>query len=205
MKFKILGTVILVLLILLVAWNSCFVVGDDEQVVIVRNMANQLSAIDSAGVYFRFPFFTHLQRFEKRMLDWRCADILMPTRDNKYISVSAFACWRIADPVSFYLSVGDTATGKARLNDLLEGALANEIARHTLSEIIRTTERPLPPTAIRQVLKVPATRNLPSRAGRAQMLSAVLQNIRLGLDSLKLGIEVVDFDLGRVNYVQEIK
>jgi len=25
------------------------------------------------------------------------------------------------------------------------------------------------------------------------------------LDSLKLGIEVVDFDLGRVNYVQEIK
>ncbi|SVB37120.1 uncharacterized protein METZ01_LOCUS189974, partial [marine metagenome] len=74
-------------------------------------------------------------------MEWDGSANEIPTLDNKYIFIDAFARWRISDALQFYKSAKNELLAQSRLDDILDGAVRDEIANRTLVEIIRSSDR----------------------------------------------------------------
>ena len=79
--------------------------------------------------------------FEKRILEWDGASSEIPTKDNKYIYIDAYARWRISDALTFYKAAKNEMMAQSRLDDIIDGAVRDEISSRIMSEIIRSSDR----------------------------------------------------------------
>jgi len=130
----------------------------------------------------------------------------MPTKDDKFIAIESFAYWKISDPLLFYERVRTIPEAENRLTDLLDGSLRDEVARYTLAELIRSSNRRMDIAEVKDILKVPQSRTLFNVKGRRPaIIAGILKNATATLDSLQLGIQLIDFDLKSVNFVRIIE
>ena len=74
-------------------------------------------------------------------MEWDGSPKEIPTRDNKYIKIDAFARWRISDALQFYKSAKNETMAQSLLDDVLDGAVRDEIPNRTMLEIVRNTDR----------------------------------------------------------------
>ena len=64
----------------------------------------------------------------------------MSTKDKTYIIIDTFARWRISDPMQYFLRLRDERSALTRLDDILGSETRNAVAKHELTEIVRTTK-----------------------------------------------------------------
>ena len=68
----------------------------ETDVVILTQFGKQIGEpVTEAGLHWKLPFIQSVNRIEKRLLEWDGPVSEMPTKDKTYISVEAFARWRI--------------------------------------------------------------------------------------------------------------
>jgi membrane protease subunit HflC len=190
---------------LIVLSSAVFTVDQTEQVFItefgkpVGNPINSDPQKNQAGLHFKKPFIQQVNRIEKRILSWDGPATEMPTRDKLYISVDAFARWRISDPKTYFEKLRDERSALSRLDDIIGSETRTVIASHDLIEVIRSDKNRKP---IRDESLVTAGSNLgllaPIRSGRnilaAQILTAAQPKVR------SWGIELLDVRFKRINY-----
>ena len=139
MKSKILKILIPILVILIV--NSVFIVDEKEQAIITQFGKPVGITIIKAGLKFKIPFIHTVLKFDKRILEWDGAVNEIPTKDNKYILIDTFAKWKISDALEFYKSAKNELMAQSRLDDIIDGAVRDEIANRSMSEIVKSTDR----------------------------------------------------------------
>jgi membrane protease subunit HflC len=200
MRFVVIG--IIGLLVLAVLFSATFVVAEPEQVVITQFGKPVGKPITTPGLKIKAPFVQTVHVFEKRFLEWDGDPNQIPTKDKRFIWVDSYARWRITDPLLFFQRLSDERGAQSRLDDILDGETRNTIAKHELIDIVRSTNRPF------VVAEDVAELSQPEAAekvafGRDKLTQEVLQNARRRTGDL--GIEILDFRIKQINYVDAVR
>jgi membrane protease subunit HflC len=191
--------IIVVLLLLIVLRGAFYVVKEPEQVVITQFGKPIGDPITTPGLKLKAPFIQKVHRFDKRFLEWDGDANELPTKDKRFIFVDTYARWRITDPLLFFQRLRDERGAQTRLDDILDGETRNAIANHNLVELIRSSNREVVPSELDQ----DETSLDPIQYGRDYIREEVLTAAQSR--TTDLGIEILDVQFKRINYVEEVR
>ncbi len=193
---------ITVLLGLLAAAETFYVVGETQQVVIFQFGEPRGDPDTTAGLKVKLPFIQKARYFDNRFLEWDGDPNEVPTRDKRFIHVDTYARWRITDPLKYYQRLRSEQGAQSRLDDILDGETRNVIANHDLIEVVRSSNREF---AVSEEVAgdVAAEGAAAIEKGRGQLALEVLQAAQARTEDL--GIEILDFRFKRLNYVEEVR
>ena len=179
-----------------------YIVNESEQVVITQFGKPVGDPITTPGLKMKTPFLETANYFDKRFLAWDGEPKQVSTRDKRFININTYARWRISDPLQYAKSLSDESRAQTRLGSVLEGATQNAIAKHDLIELVRSSNRDY-------VINNEETNEQSSKektvikSGRDELTKEILE---LAKNSTKeLGIEILDFQFKRINYVPEVR
>jgi modulator of FtsH protease HflC len=193
---------VVVVAAIVAAWSSFYTVGEAEQVVITQFGQPIGSPITNPGLHLKVPFTQDVNVFDKRWLEWDGAANQVPTRDKKYIWVDTYARWRISDPLRFFQRLRDERSAQSRLNDIVDGETRNVIASHDLIEVVRSSNRPFEAgDAADDVRSEEAA--VAVQHGRQKITRMILKRASEVMPDY--GIEMVDVQIQRINYVETVQ
>ena len=135
MSAKIIGTVILLVVVLIVLGLSVFTVDETEQAIITQ-LGKYVRSVTEPGLNFKVPFIQTVHKFEDRVLEYDAAAAKVITSDKKHIVIDNYARWKIVDPLKLYQTVRNEQGAISRLDDIVFSEIREELARHTLTEIV---------------------------------------------------------------------
>ena len=192
-------SLILVVLLLLLFGGAFFIVNESEQVVITQFGEPVGDPITEPGLNFKIPLIQKANYFDRRFLAWDGEPKQVSTRDKRFININTYARWRISDPLKYAQRLFDETKAQNRLGAILEGATQNEIANHDLIELVRSTNREYISSGNDNDQNKKAVIERGRDALRAAILELAKERTR------DLGIEVLDFQFKRINYVPEVR
>ncbi len=185
----------------IILFASIYFVGEAQQVVITQFGKPVGDAVSTPGVKFKIPFIQKAYYFERRFLEWDGDPNQVPTRDKRFIWVDVYARWRISDPLLFFQRVFDERGAHSRLSDILDGQTRDAIANHDLVDIVRSTNRQ---PMIDEELSDLETERFPEiRVGREQITRSIIKEV--APRTAELGIELLDLQFKRIQYVEEVQ
>lgn len=200
---------IIVVGVVVLGFGSIYTLNETEQAVVTQFGKPVGGAITDAGVHFKTPFIQTVIKFDKRILEWDGSANEIPTLDNKYIYIDAFARWRISDALQFYKSAKNEMLAQSRLDDILDGAVRDEIANRTMVEIVRYSNREMIILDVESSsvnLKNKVIKDQSSKGGaRLDIVASILESVSKRLFDLNMGIEIVDVQLKRINYTRQVQ
>ena len=186
----------------LIFGGAFYIVNESEQVVITQFGKPVGDPITTPGLKIKTPFLETANYFDKRFLAWDGEPKQVSTRDKRFININTYARWRISDPLQYAKSLSDESRAKNRIGSVLEGATQNAIAKHDLIELVRSTNRDY-------VINNEETNDQSSKektvikSGRDELTKEILEIAKAS--TAELGIEILDFQFKRINYVPEVR
>lgn len=193
---------ILALIIVVAVGSSAYTVRETD-VVIVTQFGRQVGTpVTSPGLHWKIPFIQSVHRIERRLLEWDGPVSEMPTKDKTYISVEAFARWRVSDPSLYFVSLSDERRAQSRLDDIIGSEIRIAVARHELIEIIRSDKNRKLAEAVDKDFAGTIAALPPIRRGRREIEQDILKEAAPKVQSL--GIELLDVRIKRVNYNSQV-
>ncbi len=135
MSQKIIIAIVLLIVIVVVLAGAMFTVDETEQAIITR-LGKYVKTITEPGLKFKVPFLEAVHKFEDRVLEYDAAAAKIITSDKKHLVIDNYARWKIVDPLKLYQTVRNESGANSRLDDIVFSELREEIARHTLTEIV---------------------------------------------------------------------
>jgi modulator of FtsH protease HflC len=189
---------------LLTLWLSVYTIAETEQVIITQFGEPVGQPHLDPGLHLKVPFIQTVHAFDKRWLEWSGDPNQIPTRDKKYIWVDTYTRWRVKDPLLFYQRVADERSAQSRLDDIVDGETRNVIANNDLIEVVRSSDRAFPETEENADVDMGAAAVAGKiTMGRDKITRAILEKSRHIV--AEFGIELVDVQVRRVNYVAEVQ
>lgn len=187
-------------LLLLLGTSSTYTVLETEQVIITQFGKPSPQPVTQAGLHFKLPLIQEVNRIDKQILGWDGPRSEMPTRDKLYISVDAYARWRITRPLEYFRRLRDERSAQSRLDDILGSETRNAVAKHDLIEVIRTTKDRQPERDESLIESAESRIGVlhPIRKGRKMIEQEVQTAARAKL--AEFGIELLDVRFKRINY-----
>ena len=199
-------SLIVTIFVLVIGFGSLYVINETEQAIVTQFGKPVGGAKSDAGLYFKIPLIQTVIKFEKRILEWDGSPKEIPTRDNKYIKIDAFARWRINDALQFYKSAKNEILAQSLLDDILDGAIRDEVANRTMVEIVRSTDRAMDIQANNRVDNFEnLNKDILVIGARLEIIKNILESVSTKLLELNMGIEILDVHLKRINYTQTVQ
>jgi len=139
MKKGLIITAVVLVLLLIVGFNGLYSVAENEYVCVMR-FSEIVSVEDSAGLHFKIPFIDATRSFPKTTLIYDIPPSEVLTSDKKNMTVDSYIIWEIADPRTFYRTLGTTGEAEARLNAVTYNSLKNLMGTLMQDDIINTED-----------------------------------------------------------------
>jgi modulator of FtsH protease HflC len=196
-RFLIPLAVLLIILIL----NTMYVVREIDQVIITQFGEPVGDPVLTPGLKFKLPFIQEVHRFDKRFLEWDGDPNELPTRDKRFILVNNYARWRITDPLLFFQRLHNERGAQTRLDDIIDGETRNAIAAYDLVELVRVTNRQPDDVEVGRQEQTIIMESIES--GRNVIREEILAKSQSRTSDL--GIEILDVEFKRINYVTEVQ
>jgi membrane protease subunit HflC len=196
--------IIILVILVLIGYNSFYVVDETEQVVITQFGKPIGESIREPGLKFKIPYYTATV-FPKNLLEWDAEPGQIPTLDKTFIWVDPFARWKIVDPLKFFQTLNNENAAIARLNDIINSTIRNAITSNPLLEAVRNTDRKLEMDEIDASLagEQGAVVIGTVRTGRDEIARRILNEAQPKLT--EFGIELVDVKIKRINYEEGVQ
>ncbi|MCR4298580.1 MAG: protease modulator HflC [Gallionella sp.] len=162
---------------LIVLSMSIFVV-DQRQNAIVFQLGEAVGIKTEPGLYFKVPLMQNVRYFDSRILTLDTVDPeRFITAEKKNVLVDSFVKWRIVDVKQYYVSVGgDEVRARTRLLQTVNSSMREEFGKRTINEVV---------------------------SGERDKIMEVLRT-KADADARKIGVEVLDVRLKRVDFPLEI-
>ncbi len=202
MRITVIIIIILVVLAAIFAKASLYVVQEGQQAVITQ-FGKPVNVVRDPGLNFKTPFIQTVNRLEKRLLPWDGDPENMQTRDKKRIFIDVWARWRIVDPMKFFQAVRTEQRGYKILDDLVDSAVRDVVARYNLIEVVRSSNRELQYETKELAEDAAAGREVIT-AGRAKMEAEILQVASAALTE-RYGMELTVVHVKRINYIESVR
>jgi membrane protease subunit HflC len=177
MKTNVANVMVGLALALILLSLSLFIV-DQRQTVIVFQLGEMVSVKTQPGLYFKVPLLQNVRYFDSRILTLDTAEPeRFITAEKKNVLVDSFVKWRIVDVKQFYISVGgDEMRANTRLMQTVNSSMREEFGKRTIHEVV---------------------------SGEREEIMTVLRN-KTDADARKIGVQVLDVRLKRVDFPSEI-
>jgi len=200
----ILGLIAMIIVLFIAVISSLYTLNEYEQAIVTQFGKPIGGAVTDPGLHFKIPFIQVLHRFEKRILIWDGSANQIPTADKKYIWLDTTARWKILNPLVFYQSVGNERGAQTRLDDIVDSAARDVVSSHALLEIVRNSNR---------ITEVDSSAMETDAGGRAEYEMVSIGRERLTHDILiraselvsQYGIELLDVQAKRINYIEDVR
>jgi membrane protease subunit HflC len=166
-----------IVLVMLLASGSLFTV-DQRQNAIVLQLGEVKEVVTRAGLHFKWPLIQNVQVYDMRILTFDDAEPQrFLTSGNRPVLVDSFVKWRISDVNLYFISVGgDELRAMTRIRQTIAGSLREEFGVRTLHDVVS--------------------------GQREDIMSRV--RTKTDQDLKRIGVEVVDVRLKRVDLPQEV-
>jgi modulator of FtsH protease HflC len=177
MGSRVLGILVVVLALVLIVSSSTFVVGEQELAVRVR--LSQIKGADfKPGLQFKIPFMDRVVKFDRRVLTRKFDGEQFLTSESQGLTIDYYIKWRILDAETFYqaTSGGDEGRAESLVGDTIQDGIKNAVAGRTLRDIVISD--------------------------RQQVTGEFMKDASTKL--LKLGIELVDVRVQRIDLQEEV-
>ena len=194
-------TVLVVLAALVVVLGGVYITNEAEQAIITQFGEPVGDPITAPGLHFKLPLLQVVHRFDKRFLEWDGEPNQLTTKDKRFIFVDTLARWRITDPLLYFQRLQDERRAQSRLDDILDGETRNAIANHELVEVVRTSNRE--PAQDESSFSEDQTLLDPIEVGREKIRLEILGKAQARTGDL--GIEILDLQFKRINYVEDVR
>ena len=177
MKNNMAGVLAGAFVVLIVLSLSLFVV-DQRQNVIVLRFGEIVNVIKEPGLAFKMPLIDNVRYFDVRILT---IDTPEPERfltsEKKNVLVDLFIKWRIAEVEKYYISVGgDEMRAQTRLLQTINDGLRAEFGNRTVHDVV---------------------------SGERDKIMEFMRE-KANEDAQKIGVEVLDVRLKRVDLPNEV-
>jgi membrane protease subunit HflC len=168
---------VVVAVIVAILAASIFTV-DQRQHAIIFQLGEVREVIADPGLYLKWPLIQNVRYFDKRILT---LDSVEPERfftsEKKNMMVDSFVKWRIVDPRLYYVSVeGDEARARTRLSQTVNAGLREEFGKRTVHDVV---------------------------SGERDRIMEQMRE-KADLDARKIGVQVVDVRVKRVDFTPEV-
>jgi membrane protease subunit HflC len=163
--------------LLLLASSSLYIV-DQRQQAILFQLGEVVDVKTSPGLYFKIPLAQNVRYFDSRILTMDTAEPeRFITSEKKNVLVDLFVKWRIIDVKQYYVSVrGDEMLAQTRLAQTVNSSLRDEFGNRTVHDVV---------------------------SGERDKIMEIMRQ-KADADARKIGVEVVDVRLKRVDLPQEV-
>ncbi len=158
--------------------SSALFIVDQRQHAIVFQLGEVVDVKTSPGLYFKIPLVQNVRYFESRIMTM---DTVEPERfitsEKKNVLVDLFVKWRIIDVKQYYISVrGDEMLAQTRLAQTVNSSMRDEFGNRTVHDVV---------------------------SGERDKIMEIMRQ-KADADARKIGVEVVDVRLKRVDLPQEV-
>lgn len=167
-----------ILVVLLVVGSAAIYIVDEREQAVVFQLGEVIDVKTEPGLYFKIPVAQNVRFFDSRILT---LDADEPQRfitsEKKNVIVDLFVKWRIVDVKQYYVAVnGDEALAQTRLSQTINSSMRDEFGNRTVHEVV---------------------------SGERDMIMEIMRQ-KANVDARKIGVEVVDVRLKRVDLPQEV-
>lgn len=200
MKLKTILILIAVFVLVIVGFNSIFILDETEQAIVTEFGKPVGDPRTNPGINFKTPFLHKVQYFDKRYLEWDGSKNQVPTKDKKFIFVDTYARWEITNPLQFFIRLRDERSAQSRLDDILDGETRNAIASHDLLDLVRSTNRE-PEITEDFMEEIEVLEDI--IVGRDEIERIILE--KANERTSDLGVRVLDFRFKQMNYVDDVR
>jgi len=194
--------IVIALLVLGVMQNPLFVVKEGEQA-LVTQFGKPVGGVLGPGLHTRIPFVQTVHLFEKRILKWDGDPNQIPTKDKRYIFLDTTARWRIADPLLFFKTVATERGAQSRLDDIIDSVVRDAVSGHLLVELVRGSDYQPPGGAVEEIQLEGVPVAPEHLVGREEILATLLEKARA--NTPEYGIDLIDVQIKRINYVEQVR
>jgi modulator of FtsH protease HflC len=133
------GILLLVLIAVILVWQSLFQVRESETA--IRMQFGKIEGANySPGLHLKWPLWIdNVRRFERRIVTQRYEGETFLTSENKALIVDFYVKWRVLDPAKYYrATAGNSDDASSRLGENVKDGIKGVVARRTLQEIVIT-------------------------------------------------------------------
>jgi len=164
------------LALVVLASMSLFTVDQRERAIVFQ-LGEVREVIATPGLHFKWPLIQNVRYFDARILTLDTPDAeRFITSEKKNLLVDTFVKWKINDARQYYISVGDEAQAQTRISQTVNATLREEVGKRTVHEVV-SEDRDTIMTSVRE---------------------------RANQDAKKIGVEIIDVRLKRVDLPQEV-
>lgn len=166
-------------LLLILIWNSLFIVDQREQAILLQfgkpvEIEPGVPADPlGPGLHFKIPFIQRVVVYDTRIQVYDADPKEIITLDKKTLVVDSYAKWRIVDPLRFYNRVTTISRAQERLKQIIYSDVLEALGRYNMHDIVATA--------------------------RVQIMDEVIRNSQVE----ELGIEVIDVRIKRTDLPPE--
>jgi membrane protease subunit HflC len=166
------------LVVLFFLASSSLYIVDQRQQAILFQLGEVVDVKTSPGLYFKIPVAQNVRYFDARILTMDTAEPeRFITSEKKNVLVDLFVKWRIVDVKQYYVSVrGDEMLAQTRLSQTVNSSLRDEFGNRTVHDVV---------------------------SGERDKIMEIMRQ-KADADARKIGVEVVDVRLKRVDLPQEV-
>ncbi|OGS90121.1 MAG: HflC protein [Gallionellales bacterium GWA2_60_18] len=163
--------------VLILLSMSVFVV-DQRQSAIVFQLGEVVDVQAEPGLHFKLPLMQNVRYFDSRILTLDTGEPeRFITAEKKNVLVDSFVKWRIVDVKQYYISVGgDEVRARTRLMQTVNSSMREEFGKRTIHDVV---------------------------SGEREQIMNVLRS-KTDADARKIGVQVLDVRLKRVDFPVEI-
>jgi membrane protease subunit HflC len=173
-----LGPVVAVLVAVLLLGSASLFTVDQRQNAMVFQLGEVKEVVTKPGLNFKWPLLQNVRGFDMRILTYDDPEPLrFITSEKKPVLVDSFVKWRIVDVRQYFVSVqGDEVRATTRLRQTISGELQAEFGSRTVHDVV-SGER-----------------------------DRIMEEVRKKADQdlRRIGVEIVDVRLKRVDLPQEV-
>ncbi|MDT8443864.1 MAG: protease modulator HflC [Desulfuromonadales bacterium] len=193
---------ILIVAVLFIGMDGLYVVNEAEQAIITQ-FGKPVGDVAQPGLHFKLPFVQKVTRFERRILKWDGAPNQIPTKDKRFIWIDTTARWRIQDPLLFYTTVATERGAMSRLDDILDSVVRDAVSGRLLVELVRGSDYQPQNKAEEQFEVEGVVVPTEQLVGREEIMAGILDKARANTPDY--GIELLDVQIKRINYVEQVR
>ena len=172
------GIVLVATVVLLVVLSLSMFVVDQRQNAIVFRFGEIVSIKKTPGLFFKLPLVDNVRYFDVRVLTIESSEPeRFLTSEKKNVLVDLFVKWRIAEVEKYYVSVnGEESRAQTRLLQTINDGLRAEFGNRTVHDVV---------------------------SGERDRIMELMRE-KANEDARKIGVEVLDVRVKRVDLPQEV-
>ena len=193
---------VIIVAVLFVGMDGLYVVNEAEQA-IVTQFGKPVGDVSEPGLNFKLPFAQKVSRFEKRILKWDGDPNQIPTKDKRFIWIDTTARWRIADPLLFYTTVATERGAMSRLDDIIDSVVRDAVSGRLLVELVRGSDYQAQDDDEERLEVEGVVVKKEDLVGREEIMAGILEKARANTPDY--GIELLDVQIKRINYVEQVR